>query len=257
MNKSLGLIDIFRAAISHLWVERKIIGGLLAIVVSIDVALEWLQPSFADENEETGWSVFVFVLTIQALVYTLFAVRVHRLILGVANPVQGVFRWKSRETRFFAWLLASVLLLLIVGFLVVSVVLGAVAVVVPYDLSDSLVAILSALAFLPAAYLLARLIVLLPAIAIDRKQNITWAWVLTKGNGWRLMLILWGLPAILASVLSASASDFWIDNPIGSIVLNLILGLATALEVSLLSVAFKMLMGEVLVQAVADRIEQE
>lgn len=255
MNKSLRLIDTFRLAIGHLWAERKIIGGLLAVVVFIDVALEWLQPTLADENEDTGW--FVFVLTLQALVYTWFAVRVHRLILGVANPIRGVFSWKGRETCFFAWLLASVVLLLIVGFAVVGVVLGVVAVVVSYDLSDSVVAFLSALAFLPAAYLLARFVVLLPAIAIDRKQSIKWAWRLTRGHGWRLMLILWGLPTILISVLSVSASDFWFDNPAGSLGLNLIFGFATALGVSLLSVAFKVLAGEVLVQPISDRFEQE
>jgi hypothetical protein len=140
---------------------------------------------------------------------------------------------------------------------VVSVVLVAAAVVVPYDLSDGVVAFLSALAFLPAAYLLARLVMLLPAIAIDRKQSIKWAWRLTRGHGWRLILILWGLPTILISVFSVSEADFWFDGPVGSLGLNLIFGFATALGVSLLSVAFNVLAGEVLGQPIADRSEQE
>lgn len=254
MNKSLRLIDIFRLAIGHLWAERKIIGGLLAVVVSIDVALEWLHLILVDETGDMGW--FVFMLILQTLVYTWFAVRVHRLILGVANPIRGVFSWKGRETRFFAWLLASVVLLLIVGSAVTGVFLGAVAVIVPYDLSDTVVDILSALAFLSAAYLLTRFVVLLPAIAIDRKQSFKWAWRATKGHGWRLTLMLWGLP-ISISVLFMSMSGFWFDGLVGALALDLIFGFVTALGVSLLSVAFKVLAGEVLAQAIADRPEQE
>ena len=254
MTKSLRLIDTFRLAMGHLWAERKIIGGLLAVVVSFDVALEWLQPALADENENTGW--FVFVFTLQALVYTWFAVRVHRLILGVANPVQGMVRWKTRETRFFAWLTAGVMFLLIVGAVLVFTLLRAVAVVVHGDdLDDRVIAVVLALALLPAAYLLARFAVLLPAIAIDQKRNIAWAWALTKGNGWRLMLILWGLPTILVSALAVSAFaalslEAWFNSLFGSLVLNGVFGIATAIEVALLSVAFKTLAGAVWVQPV-------
>ena len=241
MNKSLRLIETLRVAISHLWAERKIIGGLLAIVVSIDVALELLQPTFDDEDKETGW--FVFVLSLQAFVYTWFAVRVHRLIIGVANPIQGTFTWKGRETWFFAWLLASVSFLLIVGFLMVGIVLGAVAVVAPHDLSDNGVAFFSVLAFLPAAYLLARLMVLLPAIAIDRKQSVQWAWRLTQGYGWRLMLLLWGMPALLISMFMVLPLDVWLDSLLGTIVLHSVYGIATSIEVAVLSITFKVLGG--------------
>lgn len=241
MNKSLRLIETLRVAISHLWAERKIIGGLLAIVVSIDVALELLQPTFGDENKETGW--FVFALSLQAFVYTWFAVRVHRLIIGVANPIQGTFTWKGRETWFFAWLLASVSFLLIVGFLMVGIVLGAVAVVAPHDLSDNGVAFFSVLAFLPAAYLLARLMVLLPAIAIDRKQSVQWAWRLTQGYGWRLMLLLWGMPALLISMFMVLPLDVWLDSLLGTIVLHSVYGIATSIEVAVLSITFKVLGG--------------
>ena len=241
MNKSLRLIETFRVAISHLWAERKIIGGLLAIVVAIDIALELLQPTLDDENHETGW--FVFVLSVQAFVYTWFAVRVHRLIIGVAKSIQGTFTWKGRETRFFAWLLVSVSFLLIVGFLMVGIVLGAVAVVAPHDLSDNGVAFFSVLAFIPAAYLLARLIVLLPAIAIDRKQSVQWAWRLTQGYGWRLMLLLWGLPALLVSMFMVLPLDVWLDSLLGTLVLNSVYGITTSIEVAVLSITFKVLGG--------------
>ena len=246
MNKSLRLIETLRVAISHLWAERKIIGGLLAIVVSIDVALELLQPTFGDENKETGWFVFVFALSLQAFVYTWFAVRVHRLIIGVANPIQGTFTWKGREARFFAGLGASVLFLFIVGFLMAGIVLGAVAVVAPRDLSENWVAFFSVLAFMPAAYLLARLIVLLPAIAIDRKQSVQsvqWALRLTQGYGWRLMLLLWGLPALLYSMFMVFPLDIWLDSLFGILFLNLLYGITTSIEVAVLSITFKVLGG--------------
>lgn len=253
MNKPLRLIDTFRVAIGHLLAEKTTIGGLLAMVILVDVLLDKLVMVI-DMNAETGW--LAFVLLVQALVYTWFAVRTHRLILGVAKPVQGMMRWKIRETRFFAWLTAGVMLLIIMGAAVVVTLLGALALIVADDdLNDRVIAVAFALALLPVAYLLARLAVLLPAVAIDQKRNIAWAWALTKGNGWRLMVILWGLPVALVSAFAALSLDAWFDTLFGSLVLNGVFGLTTAIEVALLSVAFKTLMDAVLVQP-AELVEQ-
>lgn len=241
MYKPLQLVDIFIEAISHLWSERKIIGGLLAIVVAIDVALNWFQSSVTD-NEDYGW--WILVLVIQALVYTLFAVRAHRLILGVANPLQDGFRWKGRETRFFAWLLMATTFFPILGIAILSAVIGASAMVIKADLDDDwLLLILSVFAILPIAYLLGRLMVLLPSAALDQKQNLKWAWTLTKGNGWRLMLLLWGMPTLLVFMYSVLSLDAWFDTVLGSVVLNSVFGVVTSIEVALLSIAFKALGG--------------
>lgn len=236
MNNPLRLLDIFKATITQLWWERKVVGGLLILVVFVNVSVDWLFFTSL-RAEENSWIYLVFV--IQALVYTLFSVRVHRLILGVANPVQGVLSWSRRETIFFGWFVIGVILFFIAGFTVTSAFVAAIAVAIPYRFSDSAVAIMALVASLPAAYLFARLVVLLPAVAIDQKQSIAWAWALTKGNGWRMVLIFWALP-MSASVL---VLDNWFISPLGKVALNSIFGLITALEVALLSTAFRALGG--------------
>lgn len=116
---------------------------------------------------------------------------------------------------------------------------GILAVVGPERARASAMVIVMVIASLPAAYLAARLTVLFPSIAIDRHMSIKSAWALTKGNGWRLVTIVW-VPAILISTLPIST---WFNNTAGSLLFNFILGIVTALEVAFISVAYKVLGG--------------
>lgn len=242
MNKPLRITDTFKEAIAHLWAKGKTIAGLLVLVIMVDVTLGRLFFPL-DEDAVSSW-IFL-VLVIQTIVYTWFAVRVHRLILGVANPLQGVASWKIRETRFFGWLMAGTVLLMIAGAILLGIVLGATAIVVEGDLADNVLVIMSTFALVPVAYLLARLAVLLPSVALDQKRNIIWAWALSKGNGWRLMLILFGLPitfvALSEAVSTTLSLDAWFESFMGSLVWNSALGFITAIEVALLSIIFKTL----------------
>lgn len=92
---------------------------------------------------------------------------------------------------------------------------------------------------MPAAYICARFSLLLPAIALDRKSNLAWAWALTKGNGLKLATLLWVLPF----VFSLLYSGWQTESPVMYLALNLVLSTLTAFEVALLSVAFKALDG--------------
>ena len=58
-------------------------------------------------------------------------------------------------------------------------------------------------ATLPASYLPARFSMVLPATAIDEKVDLRWSWERTRGNGWRLVVIIGLLPWALASIMQA------------------------------------------------------
>ena len=236
MNGPLALINTIKSAANQLWAEKKSISVLLLLVVLVDVALDLLYPVVA-ENVNQGW--LYLTSTIQSIVYTLFAVRVHRLILAVDNPIQGVVRWTNRETRFFMWLVLGTIVLFVVSVPLIVIAMRVMAVVSAGRLGDGVVMMVMLVALMPVAYLLARLMVILPAIAIDQKRSIKWAWALTKGNGWRLAMVLWLPPALM----SALPLDMWLNNTASSLVFNLVFGLVTAIEVAFFSVAFKALGG--------------
>lgn len=111
----------------------------------------------------------------------------------------------------------------------------------PFELFGS--SLTGSLSFLlmsmPAAYICARLSLLLPPIALDRKFKLAWTWALTKGNGLKLATLLWVLPF----VFSLLYSGWQTGSPVMYLALNLVLSTLTAFEVALLSVAFKTLGG--------------
>jgi len=50
----------------------------------------------------------------------------------------------------------------------------------------------------PAFYLFARLCLIFPATAVDRKVDVKWAWRQTANNGWRLVLLVGVLPWVIS-----------------------------------------------------------
>jgi hypothetical protein len=94
---------------------------------------------------------------------------------------------------------------------------------------------------LPGAYLCARLSMLLPATAVDKRQDMGWAWALTKGNGWRLVALLWLLPFAYAYLMPEWDT---VETPIIYLLAHIVVSATTAFEVTLLSAAFKILGGQ-------------
>ena len=99
---------------------------------------------------------------------------------------------------------------------------------------------------IPATYVLARFCLLLPATALDNKQSLPWAYRVSGGNGIRIAIVVGILPWLLDWLVSESATDGT------SILLNLVYYLATlismVIEISLLSLAYKELVGNKSVQ---------
>lgn len=234
MNGSLGVVDTITTAVNQLWAERKTLARLLILAGFVNGLLDW---GLATLVESHGWGWYYVLAVLHTLVYTVLAVRVHRLVLGVPNPIQGIVRWSGRETKFLGWLVVVYFyfFLIMVAFGVVASVVAGIVGVLPSANDSWGMALGVVLVSLPAAYLLARLSVLLPAIAIDQKRNLAWAWSLTEGNGWRLVLILWVLPMLVSALLP----EVEMSGLIESTAWSLFLGVSTAIQIALLSVAFK------------------
>jgi hypothetical protein len=88
-------------------------------------------------------------------------------------------------------------------------------------------------------YFLARLCVMFPATAVEKRPapDLSWAWQLTRGNGWRLMIVVGALPwlfsLLIGAVYRSEATTFeW--------VLVGLLGMALlAVEIAAVSISYR------------------
>jgi len=229
MAEPLRLLDTTKQTVGLVWENRIDLGKVVAAAGLVNGIFAWLLV----ENIESTAFIWVYFLG-GGLVYTLLAVNVHRLVLNASNkPV--LHRWTWRETRFLGWL-AVIYFYVYLIFLIPLALLAS-----PFEYFKSDYDWLWNAATLPGGYLFARLSLLLPATALDQRQNMAWAWGLTDKNGWRLLVLLWVLPMLIASAVPAAVSDS--SSPIVFLIWHAVIAAGTALEIALLSVVFKTLGG--------------
>ena len=133
--------------------------------------------------------IFLAVNTIaNMLVFTVFAVHSHRVILQHEDYVafSHQLTWGYRETRFLGWSVVIFFGILFIFLLFAALLAGIIAALTGFKSVEFFL--------LPAAgyavYVIARLSLLLPAVAIDQPLEMGGAWRSTVGNGLRLMVIL-------------------------------------------------------------------
>jgi hypothetical protein len=185
-----------------------------------------------------GWFSFL----IQAALYALFAITCHRLAL-IGNdsvPDYGLLTWTKREWRYLGWFFVIMILFMLYSFVInslhISIITSDVEAGASVD-SFRTTRILLNLLYIPLLYILCRLSVLYPAIALDQPVTAQWAWRLTVHNGWGLTLIVAVLPGalyFLGNFLSRENATF-----VESIILSLIGFILLAVEIVALSFSYK------------------
>ena len=154
-----------------------------------------------------GWSVVApdaanaalpVLLVLRLALMTLFAVTVHRLILEGANtvPAYGIGPFGLREIRYLGWSLVQ-------GLAVAVVAIAAVPLIALNQLFGMVVALIA------GAWLVGRVALALPEIALERPLDVSAVWALGQGTGFTLALIVVGVPmfgAVLMYPFAASGS---------------------------------------------------
>lgn len=219
MAISLSVSVTIAEALRLSWSNRQLFGRFMILPVAMATLLGLVSLGLYDESDQTVssiiWSFGIFIPDF--LVLTWFAVACHRLILIGAGAVAefGLTRWTWRETRFFLWML----LVYTIGYLFMllgNTTLFAVAFFVANACGFSTQTIslimehqsfflgMILFASIPFAYVVGRLSLLLPATAIDLHASVNSAWDLSEGNGWRVAILVGGVPmafmAIQASI---------------------------------------------------------
>lgn len=164
--------------------------------------LAWHASSFA-ESTTAAWIAYgAFVLTLAWL-----AITIHRLVLvdgWSRTPASG-----SMPLRRFAWFVAALMLIWLLHQALTLIVVGLALNLIyppryvpageiqapPREMQN--VEWLGTLAYVLVYWVIARVSMVLPAIAVDRKLDVVDSWRRSRGNGWKLAIIVGVLPWVL------------------------------------------------------------
>lgn len=232
MAEPLRLLDTIKLTLEQVWESRAAITLIVVIAAAVKSTTIWIAYNFMEPLHAT-----LLHKAINLFVYTALAISVHRLLLNAEQPAMRY--WRMREVRFIGWVLLIVLFFALIfaglgGF--ISTFGGAQFELFKGDWTTTLVFLLLSL---PGAYICVRLSMLLPATALDRKPKLAWSWALTKGNGLKLVILLWIIPFVFPFLYSGWQTY----TPLYYLAVNIAVSVFMAFEVALLSVAFKSLGG--------------
>lgn len=233
-TKPLPVTKIILGAILIPWQKR--VRMLQALILPLTgLAAMAALSSYLEQG--SGWSLQLAFTIVYILIFTVFAVICHRLVLlgDDAVPTYGFSKWTRRETRFSGWLLGIYLI-----FTVVAMLIGAIGLTLIWNLIEGfeesfywIMWILSA----PGLYVFARLSLVLPATAIDNRPNLAWSWGLSSNNGWRLVIVVGVLPWLMAMLQWLLLRD---NASIVEIVIVALLGYALlTVEIAALSLSYR------------------
>ena len=182
------------SAYAFVWRERRdflalAFPAIVALAILITLSARLAAAAGAAAGIGLGFGVLLLGVANLA-VWVLFAVAWHRrfLLPDERATVRAALRWHRRHTRFLMLAIALFGLLALAGLLggpLIMLVFGAVA-----GLGGALILAL----VLTLCY--ARLSLLFPAAAVDHGLSFRNCWEMTRGNGWRLLWIVFlvGIP---------------------------------------------------------------
>jgi len=252
---------IVKEAILLPWNRRQHFLPLLALPVALTTLLYLGDFWFLSD---TPRSLAMLLQIPNFLIFSFFAVACHRSILIGEHSVSRycIPSWPRREFRFFFWLIV----IYIIGGMfwlfaseVVERFVGEELKELRVSLSGSKSMILfpwTLLGLMPCGYLIGRLSLLLPAIAVDDQASLRSAWSQSKGNGWRMALLVGWMPILIhvLELTTATYFDLYLGSQFTSYGLGVYVGLFTVsqafvrytfftIEVAILSLSFLKLSG--------------
>jgi hypothetical protein len=218
------------------WTNRRVFARALAFPALAMVAL--YAPYWWFYEQLDGGMQFV-VYAADKLLWVVFAVCCHRVVL-LALPYGERVRptWGRRETVFTGF----VLLLMATGWLVAMPIMTLLVNAgqlytsfLPRSHGDLFWATGGMYAI--AGYIWARLSPVFPATAIDAPTSVTGAWALTRHNGLRMMVLVLALPVAIEFILGLLSRED--ATFVEALLLRLLLAVALAVEITVLSIAYR------------------
>jgi hypothetical protein len=212
----------------------------LPLLGLIAVSLTWASGAISSDQRAALW----IVLVINFVLFAWLAVRCHRMVLvenGTADaPIVGlVFRYLAALTT--GTVLKNIFLLVMMMVFLTIVANSRTAGEPVAPTADPAVQRMidygRYVLQIPALYLLARCSTLLPAIALGSDWNPGAAWRQTRGNGWRLVLVVFFLPWVFTAAVDWAYEVTWTTWIVG--ILAALRSVLLALGVIALSLSYR------------------
>ncbi len=194
-----------KALLSHLWLPVLFILFLEYVDQQLDSIL---------------FSIIIYFLSI--LVSTIFAITIHRIVILGKNSISDSsgFNWSQRETLFAIHLVALTVLLM--GILMFNIIpfFGAI------------------ISLLLLGWVLMRLSLVFPGIAIDKGISFSRSWDMTKQYQLLMFIVIIVIPAAFSFLIR-----YLLKIPHIEIPLLLLSYLALVFEIALLSASYQLISG--------------
>jgi hypothetical protein len=145
----------------------------------------------------------------------LFVVNCHRVVLLNSQHTNewAVPKWSWRETRFLGWTACIWIIAVVCGMVVSIIVLTIIGNIMPRFLgpenlkSSTLTLISGYFVKIIYIYIFARLCLMFPSIAVDKILSFQQAIKLSRGNGWRLAIVVSVIPLAIQIITNMVYRD--------------------------------------------------
>ena len=240
--RTLSIAKVLLGAFILPWWHRRTLFRALAAPGIALVSIDVVWSAFARSIPEAAFQAAFWVTwVVRSLLWLLFAVTVHRIILLQmrGNEMPTFPEWGRRETLFLGWVVA------VYGLATATAFIAGFAFLMLVGLVSSRTFAEFAYPYATAAigtYVLGRLSVLLPATAIDQRINLGEAWSLTRGNALRMMVVVGALPWSFSYLWYAI---YWQDpSMILAVLVTAVATVFLTVEIAALSLAYRELSAE-------------
>lgn len=264
-RKSIPSWIILQEAATQVWARREHFGKLMLMPMAATVIVGYCQSLWSQSNTEEQplvqiFAEAVFELAAYGIISALFAIGIHRsVLLGErASSSRWFLQVGKRERVFMGW-----------SFLIGGGMLGIVAIgttligtlEAPFNLWCSnlfnhmeqtypwlenigqtiLIALGGFTIGFLVSYFSARTSLILPAIALDRPQNLEWAWTISRPHTMRLAFLVGAIP--IASLLLQTLGSIWISELLWELAYQVLSAFVYCvlliLEITILSLSYR------------------
>ncbi|MDO6683469.1 MULTISPECIES: hypothetical protein [unclassified Oceanobacter] len=187
LDADLPVMDIVQESLGLLWVKRGIVSARFLPVMLLLAGLDWVSSTWMSESHLFGQLGFMLVSMLLGVV---FATACHRMTLMPEKSLVQKGIWRREEWRYL-------MRLMLMG-LATSVVITPIVILFALLQVQQMMVLGGALAIMTGLYVSARLAITLPEIAVGQTTSFQRAWKLSKGNGSRLVMVVWIAPLLIS-----------------------------------------------------------
>ena len=232
-NKKFEPVRVLLESLIFFWWCRSKFIKELAIPTLLLVVIWAVDKSFF--HSASGLTRWGFWFLYQ-FGFTFFAVTCHRIVL-VENSKFDIQSFLNKRIAIFAfWEIVASFIAYLISTLVLTIAANNPFLTLPFE-SSTIWYVVYSLSAIPALYVIGRICLVFPATAIDVRSSIKRSWNQTKGNGWKLVVVIGLYPWILSILLWLVARS---NQTLGEqVIVALAYYVVLALEVIALSLTFR------------------